>query len=103
MTGSATGQPSSHVTGVMNVSRPSAEKARVMPLGRMPRSTMAQPPSGVSTRSPWPVFWMGRSVLRALRMGLAGLLSNGPAGEVPRAMLTLWPRSVPPSAIMRYQ
>ena len=48
-------------------------------------------------------LWMGRDVLRALSTGLAGCPSNGPSGEGPRATLMPCPRSVPPSAISRYQ
>ena len=71
------------------------------PSGRTPSSTRAVPPSGVSTRSACPVFWIGREVLRALSTGLAGCPSNGPSGDGPRATLTPCPRSVPPSAIMQ--
>ncbi len=102
-TGWATGQSSTQSIRLTNVSRPRAEKACVIPRGRMPSSTIDVPPSGVSTRSPWPVFWMGREVLRALRNGFASNPSNGPCGDDDRAMLTPCPRSVPPSAIMRYQ
>ena len=102
-TGSNAGQPSSpQVTVVTYVSRPSAENARVMLRGRTPRSTSSQSPSGPCTRSPCPVFWIGRSVPRAVSSGLPGAFSNGPSGLVARATLTLWPRSVPPSAITRY-
>ena len=87
----------------MNVSRPSGENDCVAPSGRMPSMTSAEPPSGVSTRSAWPVFWIGRDVLRALSTGLLGWPSNGPSIDGPRATLTPWPRSVPPSAIIRYQ
>ena len=72
----------------MNVSRPSGENDCVAPSGRMPSSTSAEPPSGVSTRSAWPVFWIGREVLRALSTGLAGQPSNGPSVDGPRATLT---------------
>ena len=52
-----------------------------MPAGRVPSSTIHQEPSGASTRSAWPVFWIGRSVLRWLRIGLAGQPSHGPVGR----------------------
>ena len=71
--------------------------------GRTPSSTIHEVPSGASTRSACPVFWIGRSVLRWLRIGLAGQLSHGPIGAGPRAIDTACPRSVPPSAISRYQ
>ena len=48
------------------------------------------------------LFWTGRAVLRALSTGLAGHPSNGPSGVAARAIDTVWPRSVPPSAIIRY-
>ena len=63
-TGWATGQSSTQSMRLTKVSRPSAENAWVRPRGRIPSSTMEVPPSGVSTRSPWPVFWIGREVLR---------------------------------------
>ena len=87
----------------MNVSRPSGENDWVRPSGRIPSRTSAVPPSGVATRSACPVFWIGRDVLRALSTGLAGCPSNGPSARGPRATLTPCPRSVPPSAISRYQ
>ncbi len=74
-----------------------------MPRGRVPSRTSHEDPSGDSTRSAWPVFWIGRSVLRWLRIGLAGQPSHGPVGEGPRAMETAWPVWVPPSAMSRYQ
>jgi hypothetical protein len=74
-----------------------------MPRGRTPRRTIHQDPSVASTMSAWPVFWIGRSVLRLLRMGLDGALSQGPTGEGARATETQCPLSVPPSAIIRYQ
>ena len=46
---------------------------------------------GPATRSAWPVFWTGWSVLRWLRIGLCGQPSNGPEGEGPRAIETAWP------------
>ena len=49
----------------MNVSRPSGENDWVRPSGRTPSRISAVPPSGVATRSPCPVFWIGRDVLRA--------------------------------------
>ena len=49
------------------------------------------------------MFWIGRLVLRADTTGFSGPPSNGPDGRRPRAMLMPWPRSVPPSAIIRYQ
>ena len=87
----------------MNVSRPRGENDCVAPSGRMPSMTSAEPPSGVSTRSAWPVFWIGRDVLRALSTGLAGCALERALDRRPRATLTPWPRSVPPSAIIRYQ
>jgi beta-xylosidase len=72
------------------------------PRGRTPSSTIHQLPSGASTRSAWPVFWMERGVPLWDSRGLAGAPSQGPRGERPRATDTLWPRSVPPSAISRY-
>ena len=71
--------------------------------GRTPSSTQSQSPSGPMTRSPWPVFWIGRVVERAETSGFCGAVSNGPSGESPRAIEMPWPRSVPPSAIIRYQ
>ena len=99
----ARSQPSTHSTGARNVSRPSGENVAMNPTGRTPSSTAAVPPSGVSTRSAWPRFCTGKPVLLADSTGLAGSPVNGPRGEGPRATLTAWPRSVPPSATSRYQ
>jgi hypothetical protein len=49
-------QPPAQETGVMNVSRPSGDNDWGRPSGRTPSSTSAVPPSGVATRSAWPVF-----------------------------------------------
>ena len=103
-TGSIDGQPfSCQCTGLTKVSRPRAENARVMLRGRTPSMTQSHSPSGPTTRSPWPVFCTGRMVERAETSGFCGAVSNGPSGESLRAMLMPWPRSVPPSAIIRYQ
>ena len=102
-TSPTTGQPSTQVTGARKVSRPSTCQPGVPPRGRTPSSTIHQEPSGPWTRSAWPVFWMGWSVPRWVRIGLAGHGSNGPSGVRPRAIETPWPRSVPPSAMSRYQ
>ena len=74
------------------------------PAAAAPSSTIHHEPSGASTRSAWPVFWIGRSVLRWLRIGLAGYPSHGPIGRrAPGDRHARGPRSVPPSAISRYQ
>ena len=44
---------------------------------------------------------MSFSVCRCVRIGLRGQASNGPHGESLRAIVTMWPYSVPPSAIIR--
>ena len=86
-TGSIVGQPSScHCTGVTNVSRPRAEKARVMLRGRTPSRTQNHSPSGPMTRSPWPVFCTGRIVRagrdeRILRRRLERTLGTVAAGD----------------------
>ena len=82
----ATGQSSAHATSVMNVSRPSGENDWVAPSGRMPSMTSAEPPSGVSTRSAWPVFWIGRDGAagaehRVARVALERALDRRPARE----------------------
>src|SRR5690606_12978007 len=102
-TGATTGQPSSsHSTGVRNVSRPSTCTSGVKPRGRTPSSTIHRRPSGAGTRSAWPVFWTGRGLPLWVSRGLPGAPSQGPRGERLRATDTLWPRSVPPSAMSRY-
>ena len=78
--------------------RPASSRADACRAGRAPLRRPA-----CRRGSAWPVFWIGRSVPLALSTGLAGCPSNGPSGAGPRAMLTPWPRSVPPSAIIRYQ
>ena len=101
-----TGQPSTQSTGTRNVSRPSTWNTGVMPRGRVPSSTIHHDPSVASTRSAWPVFWIGRSVLRWLRIGLAGQLSHGPVGRraagdrdaVPALGAALGDQQVPPVA-----
>ena len=71
--------------------------------GRTPSSTIHHEPSGAWTRSAWPVFWIGvvGAAVGEDRVGRAGL--ERPRGDGPRAIETAWPRSVPPSAISRYQ
>ena len=49
------------------------------------------------------MFCTGDSMPRWVSSGLRGQGSNGPDGEGPRAMVTACPRSVPPSAMSRYQ
>ena len=73
------------------------------PARRMPSRTIHHEPSGACTRSAWPVFCTGWSVLRWLRIGLCGQPSKGPDGDGPRAIETAWPGPVPPSAMSRYQ
>jgi hypothetical protein len=41
------------------------------------------------------------SVARCVKKGLPGQGSNGPHGESLRAIVTMWPYSVPPSEIIR--
>ena len=44
---------------------------------------------------------MSFSVCRCVKTGLRGQASKGPHGESPRAIVTMCPYSVPPSAIIR--
>ena len=64
---------------------------------------MAHSPAAVWTRSAWPVFCTGSGSDRWVRIGFAGQASYGPSGRSARAIVTVWPRSVPPSASSRYQ
>ena len=103
-TGSIAGQPSSpHATVVTKVSRPSAENARVMLRGRTPSST--QQPLAVGAEDEVAVAGvLDRPVVqRAETQRVLRRVLERPLGaRGPRATLTPWPRSVPPSAIMRY-
>ena len=100
-TGSGCGQPSSPARpSVMNVSRPSAENARVMPRGRTPSSTR---PAAVRRLAPGRRGRCSGSAGGAARGEHAGCRARprtGPRASGPRATLTPWPRSVPPSAII---